>query len=176
MTTVAKVVTQGFNLVGMALVFAGLYGFYQWSQDPRTFTPQNCAAKLIAGSLLLISSVTYTWTMNTASDNEWESNSSMLAVGSHINEDIETAKQGFLGKYLPENSVRTLMGFVYLIGLFGYLRGVYLLKDIGSSDSNRSGGFWKAMWHMIGGAATMNILDVGCWLSDLFGIALICAE
>lgn len=174
-TTVAEWLVGIFNLIGITLSFLGLYGFYKHSSDPRTYSISYCLGNIIAGALLLISSTTYMWTVNSAAPVSWATDSSMLAVGSKINDDINQAKQGFLGKYLPEGSVKTLMGFVYLVGLISYLRGIYLLKNTGSVDNSQSGGFYKALWHIVGGAATMNILQVGCFLSWLLGISMICS-
>jgi hypothetical protein len=173
---ISKFLVQIFNLVGMAIFFNGLYGFYKRTEDPNRYTLAFCVANCVAGSLLLISATAYSWTVNSMSTTEWATDSSMLSVGSKINDDFNAAQGGFLGSYLPEQSIKTLMGFVYIAGLVGYLRGLYLLKNIGQMDNGQSGGFYKALWHILGGAATMNILKVGCFISWLLGISMLCSE
>lgn len=173
---VSKFLVQAFNVVGIALFFNGLYGVYKRTEDPNRYTIGFCVANCLAGALLLISATAYSWTVNSATSVDWANDSSMLAVGSKLNDDFQSAQSGFLGAYLPEQSFKTLMGFVYLVGLVGYLRGLYLLKNIGQMDNGQSGGFYKALWHILGGVAVMNILKVGCFVSWLLGISMLCAE
>jgi hypothetical protein len=46
------------------------------------------------------------------------------------------------------------------------------MGDMGAGQDNATG---KALTHIFGGAAVMNILSVGCFLSWLLGISILCA-
>lgn len=177
-TTVAEFLVNGATAVGVILFFIGLYGFHGRGQNPNQYTVGFCFSNLIAGTFLLISSQIYAWSVNSMSRTDWATNSSMLSVSDKLSDDISSISGTFLGEYLSDDTFSTLMGLIYLVGLIGFLRGLYLIKEAGqiSGGPGQSGGMAPAFWHIVGGCAVMNILQFGCFISWLFGIPYLCAE
>lgn len=163
-----------FTLLGLYLTVIGLYGIYLSGENPQNFPIRQGLMQFFAGCILLAAPAFYAMTVNSVSPNAWATDNTMLSVNSKIHDDVSKAKNSFLTKYLPEASISVLFGFIYLVGLLFFLLGLYLLKDSGDLEGKRDGGFSRAFWHMAGGAAVMNIVQVGCFLAYLLGISFLC--
>jgi len=174
--TISKIIVLAGEVLGLSITLISLYGFYAHNNNPNQHPTGANVTGLIAGAFLTVSSAAYSWTVNSvASSANWVSDSSMLAVGSHINDSYDDMKDTFLGQYLTEDSFGTLMGFLFIIGLISFIRGLYLFKDSGKIDNSNESGIYKSIWHVIGGVSLMNITQVICFASWLLGIPLICA-
>lgn len=172
--TISKIIVNLGEMLGLGLFVLGLYGFYARGDNPNQYPASYCVTTVLSGAFLVMSSTAYMWTVNSVSEVNWATDNSMLAIGSKLATDAGAIQSSFLGKYLTETSFSTLMGFIYLIGLVGFIRGLYLFKDSGKLDNAQEGGFAKAFWHVAGGAALMNIVQVSCFISWLLGIPMIC--
>ena len=173
---IAQFISNVGTAVGLVLFFHGLYSFYSRGENPQRFPVSYCLSTLLAGTFLLISSTVYAWSVNSVSPVAWATDSSMLAIGSNVNEDATAIQNSFLGRYIPQQSFTTLMGFIYIAGLIGFIRGLYLFKNVGQMDNQQEGGFSKASWHVAGGCALMNIILVSCFIGWLSGIPYLCLE
>lgn len=172
---VATLLVSIANLLGIILFVSGVYSIYKHGENPNQYPRGKSIATILAGTLLISAASAYAWTVNTGSTVEWASDKSMLAVGQHLDDSLEIDDESLLGRYVPKSTRTALFGFIYLIGLIGFLRGLYLLKDVGQVDNGSKGGFAQAFWHIAGGSMTMNILKVGCFLSWLLGISMLCS-
>lgn len=173
LATILNLILSVGVLIGLILIMEGLYGFYGRTNNPNQYTIKSSIWKIFSGLLLVISTTTYAWAINTVAGPDWATDNTLLAIGSNIADTTNNVSGSFLGKYLPEQTIATLMGFMYLSGTVALVKGIYLLKNIGAAN-NHEGGLGKALCYLIGGSAVINIVKVSCFISWLFGIPVIC--
>ncbi|MBP4081433.1 hypothetical protein [Aeromonas sp. MrichA-1] len=162
-------------LVGLILFVLGLYGFKKNSESPQQYPMSYCIANLTTGTLLLLSGYFYGVVRNTAVNDGWSyDNSSALALDKTALANSGNITNSFLGQYLPVHTVELLIGFIYLVGLLAFLKGIYMLKSVGSASNNGSDGIGKALTHICGGVVSMNILSFSCLVSSIIGVSMIC--
>ncbi len=162
-----------FYVLGVYLILASLYGMRHSPTEPQKYPFRQCVAKLITGCLLLSSAYVYTTFMVTATGESMSGAGSILS-SSGITDQLEDVSQSFLGKYIPEHTSRTLLGILYVIGLGAFLKGVFMLKDVGESQSSGSSPFSKSLGHMFGGMICMNILKFSCFVGSFIGVSAMC--
>lgn len=162
-------------VMGILLVISGLLYFKKNSENPQQFTIQTATWTLLSGVLLLSSAWVYSMLQQTIipSSGDWGTDSSVLAIDRQLADEVGEVGQSYLGTMMPESTAVLLLGFVYVVGLIAFVRGIYLLKNVGSMDQN-SGGTAKALTHMLGGFVTMNIMDFSCLVGNTLGISMLC--
>jgi hypothetical protein len=104
----------------------------------------------------------------------WGTDSSLLAIDRQMADEVANVGSSYLGNMMPESTAMLLLGFVYIVGLIAFVRGIWLLKNVGSMDQN-SGGTAKALTHLLGGFVTMNIMEFSCLVGTTLGISMLCA-
>ena len=163
-------------LMDILLVISGLLYFKKNSENPQQFTIQTATWTLVSGVLLLSSAWVYSTLQQTVipTSGQWSTDSSVLAIDRQLADEVGNVGNSYLGNMLPESTAMLLLGFVYIVGLIAFIRGIYLLKNVGSMDQN-SGGTAKALTHMVGGFVTMNILEFSCLVGNTLGISMLCA-
>ena len=160
--------------MGLCTFVLGLYGFKKHSEAPQQYTIAYCVANLGTGTLLLLSGYFYGVVIGTAVDTGFDyDNSSALALDQTALGSGADLANSFLGKYLPVHTVEMLIGFVYLVGLLAFLKGIYMLKNAGSTG-NHNDGISKALIHIVGGVVSMNISAFSCIISSIFGVSMLC--
>jgi hypothetical protein len=162
-----------FYVLGVYLILASLYGMRHSSTEPQKYPFRQCVAKLITGCLLLSSAYVYTTFMVTVTGEAMSGAGSVLS-SSGITDQLGDVSQSFLGKYIPAHTSRTLLGILYVIGLGAFLKGVFMLKDVGESQSNGASPFSKSLGHMFGGMICMNILKFSCFVGSFIGVSAMC--
>lgn len=156
-------------MVGLYLFIGGLYGFYasaKYGNDPsRSFT--SAFYQLMAGTLLLLPTTIYAISKGSI-EPTWSMTNDNLALSSTALDGIN--KVGFLG-YLPDQTVKTLFAMIWLIGLYGFLKGIYLIKFAGEQSNGQQeySPMKKIFMHMIGGVVLMNIKDASHLVGSFFG-------
>lgn len=174
--SIVALLVQGALVIGMTLVVHGLISVYKRAESPQQYPIGYCVANIVSGTLMIIANQAYRWTVNTGAGVNWASDSSMLSAGGRLRDDVAATSGSLLSEYLPPEAMATLMGFIYIAGLIGFLKGLYLLKNVGKMDNQQEGGFAKAFWHMVGGAACMNIVKVGCFIGYFLGFTSLCGD
>ena len=162
-------------LSGLCMALSGLYMFRRASKGEPGATNREAAQLFLVGCLLLILPTVYSVIKATTIDPSWSGDGlNALAIDENI--DVDGINGGsFFGKYIPAESMRLLVGFVYIIGLLAFVRGVALLRHLGlASSAHNQGGAKKPLTHMAGGVLVMNITTVGCWVFNAIGISMLC--
>lgn len=156
-------------MVGLILFIGSLYDFYlsgKYGNDPSR-SVGAAFSKMLAGVLLLLSATAYAITKGSI-DPTWTMTNDNLALSPNALDSIKTV--GFLG-YLPDSTVKSLFALIWLIGLFGFLKGLYLIRF--SADQTNGGQGYnpvtKIATHMIGGVILMNIKDASNLVGSFFG-------
>jgi len=82
-----------------------------------------------------------------------------------------------LDKMLVEPLVAMILAVLYFIGVVSFLKGIYLIKDVGQQNSmgdGKSSGT-RALVHMVAGFIAMHVTFFGCALEASFGFGLMCS-
>lgn len=167
-----------FNMLGLLLASAsymlGLYlcGAAMWMKygqitpGNRSNNPNSSAWTFVSGVLLILFPVVYRMTMNTFSS-KWDNGPAIYAIDKSAIADLERDGSA-LYAFLPEHSVFILAMFIYGIGLYAYVKGLYLFRYAGTmgNDGRTQGG--RAFGHFVGGIAVMNIQFLSCAFLGLF--------
>lgn len=160
-------ISVGF-MIGLFLFISGLYSVYlmgKHGNDPsRSFGA--AFSKLSAGTILLLSVTMYSIVKGTVGPS-WSMTNDSLALSSTALDGLN--KVGFL-EYLPNETLITLFSMIWLIGLFGFLKGIYLIRFTSEQANGQQGSpITKVLTHMIGGVVLMNIRDASNLVGGFFG-------
>lgn len=160
-------------LLGLILVFTGFLSLYKHSSEPHRYTVGYSLSNIIAGVFLLSANLFYSIFKRSTFDPSWGDDNSALALDSAVL-NAEAIGDSFWGKYLPEETAMGLVGFLYLVGLVFFIKGIYLLRYSGTEPDNQQKGVGRALTHMVGGVVVMNIVQFSCIIGESFGVPLIC--
>lgn len=168
MTTFAEVFQAFAFLIGLWLSGYACFLWYNQNKAGGQKTQNSPIANFMAGNALMISTVLYEYFMNTALGDSWDSTVQFGAIDDVALRSIEGA-QSPLMQFLPDNTVAIITGFVYLMGLFSYLKGIYLLRFMGmGGDPSQGSPASKSVAHIIGGMILMNINSFACTILGIF--------
>lgn len=174
MTTFAEVFTAFAFVIGLWLSGYAAFIWYSKNKNGGQSSSYSVWSTFLAGNALMISTVLYEYFMNTALGDTWDKSIMFGAVDEVALKSIE-GSQSPLMQFLPENTVALISGFIYLMGLFSYLKGVYLLRYIGSTGSQgQSVPTSKAAAHIVGGMILMNSNAFACSILGLFITTQMC--
>lgn len=174
MTTFAEVFQAFAFLIGLWLSGYACFVWYSQNKLGGQKSGYSPISTFLAGNALMISTVLYEYFMNTALGDNWDSSVSFGAIDDVALRSIEGA-QSPLMQFLPENTVALISGFIYLMGLYSYLRGVYLLRFVGmAGDNPNNNSLSKSSAHIIGGMILMNVNAFACSILGLFIATSMC--
>lgn len=157
-------------MIGLFTFIGGIYSFYlggKYGNDPSRSIGSSFA-KVSAGAILLCSSTLYVIMKNSIGPT-WTSTNERLALTSTAFEEFSAT--GFMAM-VPDETVKTLGAAIWLIGLFGFLKGIYLIR-FAADESNGSQGYspkTKIFTHILGGIVLMNIKDAIDLASSFIGL------
>lgn len=156
-------------MVGLFLFIQGLYAFYlsgKFGNDPSR-SIASAFWQVASGTMLLLSSTVYSIAKGTVSPT-WTDTNEVLALSSSAFNNIESA--GFMNM-IPESTIKSLMAAIWLIGLFGFLKGIYLMRFASEQASGAQGysPVKKIVVHIFGGVVLMNIRDTSNAVAKVMG-------
>ncbi|MCP1674250.1 NADH:ubiquinone oxidoreductase subunit 6 (subunit J) [Natronocella acetinitrilica] len=162
-------------LVGFVLFGIGIYGFKRWGENPNSFPLSRAVMSCIAATLLLTLGATYDIVMRSTIDPGFSGSDSRHALA--LSADalrIDSSSNSIFSEYLPEHTIAVILGFIFVVGLYNFVKGIYLLKNIGASQQQQEGTIAKPLTHIIGGILAMNINVFSCILANIIGFSGIC--
>lgn len=173
---VAQVVSGviGFYLFGSAVV-----GFFTWGKTGSQSTSAlNLIMKMIIGTFMLSLGWFYqlikaSFIGDDAGGVTWSSGQAHIALDPAIAAGSAAINSSGFGKFVPAGTIETILAFVFVVGLFFFIAGVYSLKDIGDNRNSQSP-YMKPSMQILGGMFCMNITWGGCIISSLLGIKALC--
>lgn len=156
-------------MVGLYMFIYGLYSFYltgKYGNDPSRSIASSFW-QVATGIMLLLSSTVYAIAKGTISPT-WTNTNQVLALSSSAFNNVSAT--GFLG-YIPEGTLKTLLSAIWLIGLIGFLKGIYLFRFAADQASGSQGysPVKKIITHILGGVLLMNIKDTSTAVGTFFG-------
>lgn len=180
----APAILQTLNAAGNAIIaFSTVTGlflcgwacFIWWKnqKNPNGPTANHSPVwTFVAGVSLLLAPVLYNIFMRTGLGDTWQPSIQFGAADAAGIRAIEGSGQSPLLQFLPPHTVQIIAAFIYLLGLFSYLKGIMLLRWLGFGGDQRpeqggsAGG--KASAHILGGLFLMNINAAACVILGIF--------
>lgn len=172
--SLGSLIFSGYILAALYLVFNGIYSFKLGSNNPQEYPARSNIAKMTSGFMLLSAAYIYSTLMVTVTGSDISGAGSVLSAHANLTDSLTNYEGSNLGKFIPESTRRTLIGVIYLYGLFSFLKGIYLLGQIGAPQKGGDSPGKKAVTHMGGGIICMNIVDFSCFIGSLLGISVLC--
>lgn len=141
--------------MGLFIAFRGVFMLPQLEQG--RVEPAKVVWTFIAASILLSLPQVVNITMSTVYDTG--------VSGNVLTAKFNSAGGGDLKSFYA--TIHAVLMFIQLLGLIAFVRGVLILKAIGE---NKDGAMGRALTHIFGGAAAMNIYWTTGVLANTFGM------
>lgn len=184
-------------VIGIAIVALGIFGFYKQTEYPQNYPLARNIFYIFAGTMLISSSYifqAFDQTMLPTQDGVdvvksfsagggWNERALYMneeAVLSVVQNGINTTALGQGGvssQLIPPRTSALVVGFLYMIGVLSFVKGIYMLKDAGDMGNSQQGQspIGKSIVHMVAGVIAVNINQFGCIVGATFGTTLFCA-
>jgi hypothetical protein len=169
------------RLIGFILFGMSWYSLKKNADNPNQYPLSTVLWGMISGLFLQIAGVLYSAFYNSFMGESQALDNSFLALDiAAINQmsGVATGTNSILGKMVPPETMSMVIGILYFIGVLSFLKGIYLVKDVGQQnnmgDGKSAGG--KAIVHMVAGFIAMHITKFGCALEASFGFGLMCTS
>jgi hypothetical protein len=158
------------TFIGMVIFLTGLYGIYKRTENPNKYTLAGSFKSMLAGTLMMIMGTIYVIFRNTVTNDSWTANSrEALSISTHMNESIARGGQMSMGQYLPPQMLVLIIGFLFVVGLYSFSKGLFMVKDVGGQDSSgQFVGYKKVINHLFFGTVCMNMMAIGPILLSIF--------
>lgn len=169
------------GVIGVFLLAGGLYSFYTWSKGGgQGKSPGAAALTMLIGTAL----ASIGWFYQVIKGSFVGSNADGVSItdsgGYSLALDRAAAAAaasvsgtGF-GRFMPENTIKAVLAFVFLVGFIAFISGFFSLKDVGDNRGSQHP-ILSPIVKIIGGVICMNITWFSCILSGTLGIAALCS-
>ena len=163
-------------VLGLALFVAGFVAIKKHSEAPNQHSLSTAIMMIFAGVMLISLDAFYLAVVGTFTPDAADGARDIL-LRNAVTEYASSLNTNALSdlsyaQYLPTDLGPTLIGFVYVVGLLSFIKGIYLLKDVGVHNQQNVGA--RSATHIIGGVLAMNILDFSCIIGEFVGIQAFC--
>jgi len=143
-------------LIGVLVFLYGIFVFWKMQREPGRYTVIQAVKNLIVGAMLITPASMYSILKRTTVDQNWQHTNNALALNpAQLQQDSAGLQNSFLGRYLPGELTVLFMAILFLIGLWAFARGIYLIRELG--EGGQSAGAGKILTHIGGGIILMNI-------------------
>jgi len=162
-------------MLGIGLFVFGLYSIYEDTNEGKHSPIKKGLWFIIAGTLMMGAQQFYNSTVTTIDSDLEGSSRDMLDISGHTASFADSAPSNTFSRFIPSGSGQTILRYVFVFGLIGFLRGIYMLKDLGlGGHGQKEASVGKALTHIIGGALAMNITEFSCVIAYTIGHNMIC--
>lgn len=161
-------------LIGVIVFILGLYGLKKHNENPQHYTIAYCVMNMLTGTFLLLCGTIYGIVRNSTLGGDWDTDNSALSITKHADVSMGDISKSFFAEYIPPQTIMLILGFIYFVGLVAFIRGIFLLKNVGSVNNGSQGGIGKSLTHMLGGVITMNITYFACLVGNTIGLTMLC--
>lgn len=168
-----------FRVIGFILFGVSWYTLKKNVENPNQYPLSRVVWGMISGLLLQIAGILYSAFYNSFMGDAKELDNSFLALDiSAINQMSGVAgnSSSILGSMIPTETMAMVLAVLYFIGVISFLKGIYLVKDIGQQNQmgEGRGAGGRAIVHMIAGFIAMHATYFGCAVEATFGFGLMC--
>jgi|GEM_PF-3505928 len=172
---IEKLITDAFYAIGLVTFGFGIWGFKKYTENPNSFPISRNIGYVLIGSALISMPSIYLFFMG-SSDNGFSSQVFIgfesMAIDPGSLDGLDNVNTGIY-KFIPGDSLETLVTFLHLIGLLAFGKGIMMLKDLGDPETNRSsdGLLKKAVVSMVSGFMLMHVQASLCIVGTTFGLS-----
>lgn len=168
------------GVIGIFLLAGGLYSFYSWSKaNGQGKSPAAAALSMLIGTIL--ASIGWFYQVIKTSFVGSSSGGVSMTDGAYslaldeaaVRAAHSVTASGF-GRFIPENTIKAVLAFVFLVGFIAFISGFFSLKDVGDNRGSQHP-ILSPIVKIIGGVICMNITWFSCLLSGTLGIAALCS-
>ena len=172
-------------VLGFTLFALGMYGFHKYVKSGGQHTVAQCISTLLAGACLISVPIIMETTQSTlipvgsspyAVSNAFDAVALKRRSACVFADGVSSLAEGGEGfaKFMPKHTGDALWTILYILGIYAYIKGIFLLRHIGSQRGSQEGLVGSAFTHILGGFALINITTVGCWLASAAGFGAAC--
>jgi len=165
------------RLVGFILFGASIYTLKKRADNPNQYPLSMAVYGMISGVFLQIAGFIYTMFYNTMLGvGETPTNKFLALDISSLNALTGgSAQHSLLGKMVPAETMSMVLAVLYFVGAVSFLKGIYLIKDMGQPNTAGGSSSGKlVIVHMGAGLVAMHVTFFGCMLEASFGFGLMC--
>ena len=169
------------GVIGVFLIAGGLFSLYSWAKtNGQGKSPSAAVLSMFIGTILASVGWFYQVLKNSfvGSSSEGVSITSggqyNLAIDQAALQAAQSINSNSFGKFIPENTLKAVIAFVFLVGFIAFISGVFSLKDVGDNRGSQHP-ILSPMVKIIGGVICMNITWFSCLVSGTLGIAALCS-
>lgn len=169
------------GVIGVFLIAGGLFALYNWAKtNGQGKSPSSAVLSMLIGTIL--ASVGWFYQVmkesfvgsNSAGVSITSSGQYSLALDTATLQAAQNISTNSFGKFIPENTLKAVLAFVFLVGFIAFISGVFGLKDVGDNRGSQHP-ILSPMVKIIGGVICMNITWFSCLASGMLGIAALCS-
>lgn len=163
------------TFIGICLFVSGIYSVKQNAHAPQQNSLSSAFGKMLSGVFMISAGPIYGAISNSTIGNGVNiDDRSMLSVSNSPMMALNDVSNSWLGQHIPQQTMDAVFGFVFLAGLFAFLKGIYLLKNVAGQEKQNEGGIGRAFTHIAGGFITMNITTFSCMIGNSLGMTMLC--
>lgn len=166
------------TMLGLFVFGSGLYGVSKSSTMPQQYPVSSCVTKMITGVLLLSITAFYNVVMKSVGFSDGSATTLSVQDSALLSSGVSMLSNSAMGEILPQETIQILLAFIYLVGLYSFLKGVYMLKDVGGSPNQNQGQsvVKSSLVHIVAGIIAMNITMFSCILGSTLGLSQMCSN
>jgi len=155
--------------LGLYLFIKGLHTLFKNSEDPRTYTAKAGNSAIFSGILLMSSTYVFAMLGNSfSSHTKWDSDRSFMDVTGGIESLDDNGGKFFF--FVPGHLETLLIGFLMLLGIASFLKGLYLVYEEGQKGPGSApGGTKSILVHLVSGLLLFRATSISLFASDLIG-------
>ncbi len=165
------------RLIGLIIFGLSWWGISKSANNPNQFPLSRCLWGMVTGIALLMAGVFYSAYDNTIQNNGRSLDNTFLAMDVDALRSLAGTSGTSvtpLGIIIPPDTMVLILGALYVIGVIAFIKGLYSFKDSAEHNPNGSGAVSKGLVYSISGYFAMNITFVGCAISELIGMSILC--
>ena len=172
--TIGNAILSFGMLLGIIFVIIALFKFKKHGENPVQNPLMSALMTFVAGLLL----ISIRFLLGAFSETLFNTNLVEGGEGYYLSVgySAESVVTNSGNTTTPLNSATgaVFIGFAMVVGLFYFVKGIFLLHEMGSSGASNTQTRNKAIWHIIGGAIAFNVSEFACILSNTLGFQGMC--
>lgn len=167
------------RLIGFVLFGLSWYAINKHATNPNQYPLSLPLWGMASGLFLQLAGILHSAFYNTITAENKPLDNSFLALDpAAINQMMgSVGADSVLGRMVPPDTMAMIIAVFYFIGVCSFLKGCFLIKDLGNPSAQNQGGSsvgGRVSVHLIAGFIGMHLSLFGCAIERSFGFGLMC--
>lgn len=168
-------------LLGVVLVIYAMFQFKQSAVEPNRYTVKGAALTFFSGVMLfsfdlmmnIVQETIYGNEFNAATEGAYLNSTTVATVAS--NSVAGSNGNTIVGSGLmDESGAKIFIGFAMVVGIIYFIKGLYMLHQLGGQAQQGNASISKALTHIFGGALAFNVSETACVIGSTVGFSALC--